>query len=105
MADGPVSVREKKFIRNPLLSRKQFILEVVHPGKANLSRTEIAAQLSKVCCGHVLPRVIENARLLTLAVLPLYLLEAQGVRREVHRPQGIPHTVRWRPIPWLRVHL
>jgi hypothetical protein len=48
MADGPVSVREKKFLRNPLLQRKQFVLEVTHPGKANLSRTELKAQLTKV---------------------------------------------------------
>jgi len=48
MADAPVSVRERKFIRNPLLSRKQFILEVMHPGKANLSRAELQAQVAKV---------------------------------------------------------
>ena len=48
MADAPVSVGERKFIRNPLLSRKQFILEVMHPGKANLSRAELQAQVAKV---------------------------------------------------------
>ena len=48
MADGPVSIRERKYIRNPLLQRRQFVVEVIHPGKANLSRSELAAQLSKV---------------------------------------------------------
>ena len=48
MSDAPVSVRERKFIRNPLLSRKQFILEVMHPGKANLSKAELQAQVAKV---------------------------------------------------------
>eukprot|EP00614_Pseudopedinella_elastica_P013844 CAMPEP_0172585636 /NCGR_PEP_ID=MMETSP1068-20121228/5040_1 /TAXON_ID=35684 /ORGANISM="Pseudopedinella elastica, Strain CCMP716" /LENGTH=171 /DNA_ID=CAMNT_0013380173 /DNA_START=168 /DNA_END=683 /DNA_ORIENTATION=- len=47
MADGPVSIRERKYIRNPLLQRRQFVVEVIHPGKANLSRSELAAQLSK----------------------------------------------------------
>eukprot|EP00615_Pteridomonas_danica_P013666 CAMPEP_0114333604 /NCGR_PEP_ID=MMETSP0101-20121206/3860_1 /TAXON_ID=38822 ORGANISM="Pteridomonas danica, Strain PT" /NCGR_SAMPLE_ID=MMETSP0101 /ASSEMBLY_ACC=CAM_ASM_000211 /LENGTH=137 /DNA_ID=CAMNT_0001464667 /DNA_START=107 /DNA_END=520 /DNA_ORIENTATION=+ len=47
MAEGPVSIRERKYIRNPLLNRRQFILEIIHPGKANLSRAEIAQQLMK----------------------------------------------------------
>jgi len=49
MADAaPVSIRERKYIRNPLLNRRQFVLEVTHPGKANLSRVELKAQLTKV---------------------------------------------------------
>lgn len=47
MADAPVSIRERKYIRNPLLSRRQFILEVIHPGKPNLSRKEMTEQLTK----------------------------------------------------------
>ena len=48
MADAPVSIRERKYIRNPLLGRRQFIVEVIHPGKANCSRAELKTLLSKV---------------------------------------------------------
>jgi small subunit ribosomal protein S24e len=48
MADTSVTIRERNYLRNPLLSRRQFVLEINHPGKANLSRTEIAALLTKV---------------------------------------------------------
>ena len=48
MADAPVSIRERKYIRNPLLNRRQFVLEIIHPGKANLSNKEMKDQLMKV---------------------------------------------------------
>merc|ERR1711974_446064 len=39
------------FMSNPLLSRRQFILDVIHPGKPNVSKVElrkILAQMYKV---------------------------------------------------------
>eukprot|EP01038_Epipyxis_sp_PR26KG_P009783 gene9783-13161_t len=41
----PVQIRTKKFIRNALLARKQFVVEVVHPGRANVSKTELQEKL------------------------------------------------------------
>ena len=38
-------VRTKKFMTNPLLARKQFTVEVLHPGAVCASRKEIAAKL------------------------------------------------------------
>jgi hypothetical protein len=33
-----VTLRTRKFMTNRLLSRKQFVLEVLHPGRANVSK-------------------------------------------------------------------
>ena len=33
-----VTLRTRKFMTNRLLARKQFVLEVIHPGRANLSK-------------------------------------------------------------------
>ena len=33
-----VTLRTRKFMTNRLLSRKQFVLEVIHPGRANVSK-------------------------------------------------------------------
>ncbi|KAE8767564.1 40S ribosomal protein S24-2 [Hordeum vulgare] len=43
-----VTLRTRKFMTNRLLARKQFVLEVIHPGRANLSKAELTEKLSKV---------------------------------------------------------
>ena len=40
MSDA-VTVRTRKFIRNVLLARRQMIVDIVHPGKANVPRSEL----------------------------------------------------------------
>ncbi|KAM3241385.1 hypothetical protein ACQJBY_054392 [Aegilops geniculata] len=35
-----VTLRTRKFMTNRLLSRKQFVLEVIHPGRANVSKAD-----------------------------------------------------------------
>ncbi|CAN1272067.1 40S ribosomal protein S24-2 [Linum perenne] len=35
--DG-ITIRTRKFMTNRLLSRKQFVIEVIHPGKANVPK-------------------------------------------------------------------
>mmetsp|Transcript_11093 Transcript_11093/g.15283 ORF Transcript_11093/g.15283 Transcript_11093/m.15283 type:complete len:139 (+) Transcript_11093:36-452(+) len=47
MSETPVTIRTRKFIRNPLLARKQFVIDVIHPGRANVSRTELAERIAK----------------------------------------------------------
>jgi hypothetical protein len=37
-AAAAVTLRTRKFMTNRLLSRKQFVLEVIHPGRANVSK-------------------------------------------------------------------
>ena len=50
MADSsaPVTVRTRKFITNRLLARRQFVVDVLHPGRANVSRTDLAEKLAGI---------------------------------------------------------
>ncbi|GMH45169.1 hypothetical protein BSKO_13126 [Bryopsis sp. KO-2023] len=48
MGDRPVTVRTRRAMRNKLLSRKQFVVEVNHPGKANVSKADLAEKLGQV---------------------------------------------------------
>jgi small subunit ribosomal protein S24e len=41
-------VRTRKFMTNRLLARKQFVIDVLHPGRANVSKAELKEKLSKV---------------------------------------------------------
>jgi len=43
----PVTVRTRKFIRNALLSRKQFIVDIIHPGRANVPKSELTEMIAK----------------------------------------------------------
>ena len=47
MADS-VTIRTRKFISNPLLQRKQFVVDVLHPNKANVSKTELREKVAKL---------------------------------------------------------
>jgi len=48
MSEDAVKLRARKFITNRLLQRKQFVLEVIHPGRPNVSKTELSEQLAKL---------------------------------------------------------
>uniref|UniRef100_A0A7S1UR43 40S ribosomal protein S24 n=1 Tax=Grammatophora oceanica TaxID=210454 RepID=A0A7S1UR43_9STRA len=41
MVDGAVVVKTRKFKRNPLLSRRQMIVDIIHPGRPNVPRSEL----------------------------------------------------------------
>ncbi len=43
---GEYTVRTKKFLSNPLLARKQFVIEIVHPGISTPSRHDIVEKLA-----------------------------------------------------------
>lgn len=47
MSENAVTIRTRKFIANPLLNRRQFIVDVHHPGRANVSKAELREKLSK----------------------------------------------------------
>ena len=47
-ADAPVTLRTRKFLTNRLLQRKQFVLDVLHPGRANVSKTELSEKLAGI---------------------------------------------------------
>merc|ERR1711955_125792 len=42
-----VTIRTRKFMSNRLLNRRQMIVDVLHPGKATVAKTEIREQLAK----------------------------------------------------------
>jgi len=47
MADsGTAIIRTRNFLTNRLLQRKQFVVEVIHPGRATVSKDEIREKLS-----------------------------------------------------------
>jgi len=46
--DKSVTLRTRKFITNRLLSRKQFVIDVIHQGKPVLSKVEVRERLSKL---------------------------------------------------------
>jgi small subunit ribosomal protein S24e len=48
MAERACTVRTRKFMTNRLLARKQFVIDVLHPGRANVSKAELKEKLSKV---------------------------------------------------------
>eukprot|EP00270_Netrium_digitus_P011999 TRINITY_DN385_c0_g1_i1.p1 TRINITY_DN385_c0_g1~~TRINITY_DN385_c0_g1_i1.p1 ORF type:complete len:220 (+),score=52.77 TRINITY_DN385_c0_g1_i1:124-783(+) len=45
------TVRTRKFMTNRLLQRKQFIIDVLHPGRPNVSKAEMKEKLSKAYDG------------------------------------------------------
>ncbi|CAA7410085.1 unnamed protein product [Spirodela intermedia] len=50
MADSKaaVTIRTRKFMTNRLLSRKQFVIDVLHPGRANVSKVELKEKLARM---------------------------------------------------------
>lgn len=41
-----VTIRTRKFIRNPLLGRRQFVIDVLHPGLAGVSKDDLREKLA-----------------------------------------------------------
>ncbi|KAH7110564.1 ribosomal protein L23/L15e core domain-containing protein [Dendryphion nanum] len=48
MADSQVTLRTRKFIRNPLLGRRQMVIDVLHPNRANVSKDELRGKLAEL---------------------------------------------------------
>jgi len=58
MSDAPVTIRTRKFITNRLLARRQMIVDVLHPGRANVSKKDLSekiGQLYKADATRVVP--------------------------------------------------
>jgi small subunit ribosomal protein S24e len=41
-------VRTRKFLTNRLLARRQFVVEILHPGRANVSKSDLSEKLASV---------------------------------------------------------
>ncbi|KAH9511078.1 ribosomal 40S subunit protein S24B [Dermatophagoides farinae] len=48
MVETPCTIRTRKFMTNRLLYRKQMIVDVIHPGRATVSKQEIRDKLAKI---------------------------------------------------------
>ncbi|KAH3861587.1 40S ribosomal protein S24-like [Dreissena polymorpha] len=48
MSEGTATIRTRKFMTNRLLCRKQMVVDVLHPGKATLQKTEIREKLARM---------------------------------------------------------
>ncbi|EJD03906.1 uncharacterized protein FOMMEDRAFT_19233 [Fomitiporia mediterranea MF3/22] len=55
---SPITLRTRKFITNRLLARRQMVVDVLHPGRPNVSKAELSeklAQLYKADKARVVP--------------------------------------------------
>ncbi|KJE96704.1 40S ribosomal protein S24 [Capsaspora owczarzaki ATCC 30864] len=49
MADSATAtIRTRQFLTNRLLSRKQMIVDIIHPGLANMSKKDVTEKLAKL---------------------------------------------------------
>ncbi|CAE8689036.1 unnamed protein product, partial [Polarella glacialis] len=46
------TIRTRKFKQNPLLGRKQFVLDIIHPGMANVSKKDLSEKLRSMYKVH-----------------------------------------------------
>eukprot|EP01135_Chromosphaera_perkinsii_P003348 Nk52_evm48s240 gene=Nk52_evmTU48s240 len=63
-SEGAATIRTRKFLTNRLLGRKQMVVDVFHPGKANVSKAELTEKIAKMYkseAGLVVPFGFRNA--------------------------------------------
>jgi small subunit ribosomal protein S24e len=48
MADAAATIRTRKFLTNRLLNRKQMVVDILHPGRATVPKTEVREKLAKL---------------------------------------------------------
>merc|ERR1711915_931918 len=48
MSDGTATIRTRKFLTNRLLQRKQMVVDIIHPGRANVPKTEVREKLARM---------------------------------------------------------
>jgi small subunit ribosomal protein S24e len=45
---APITLRTRKFMTNRLLARRQFVLDVLHPSRPNVSKEELSEKLASL---------------------------------------------------------
>merc|ERR1711893_161141 len=48
MIDGSVTIRTRKYMGNRLLCRRQMVVDVHHPNKASVAKTDVREKLAKM---------------------------------------------------------
>ena len=47
-SSAPVTIRTRKFITNRLLARRQFVVDILHPSRANVSKSELQEKIAAI---------------------------------------------------------
>ena len=47
-SQAPVTIRTRKFITNRLLARRQFVVDILHPSRANVSKAELSEKIAAI---------------------------------------------------------
>ena len=47
-SQAPVTIRTRKFITNRLLARRQFVVDILHPSRANVSKAELQEKIAAI---------------------------------------------------------
>ena len=45
---SPITIRTRKFITDRLLARRQMVVDVLHPARANVSKAELNEKLAQI---------------------------------------------------------
>ena len=45
---SPITIRTRKFVSNRLLNRRQMVVDVLHPNRANVAKSEIGEAIAKM---------------------------------------------------------
>ncbi|KAI1291817.1 40S ribosomal protein S24 [Halotydeus destructor] len=48
MSDSKFTIRTRKYMTNRLLARRQMIVDIIHPNRATVSKTEIRERLARM---------------------------------------------------------
>nr|AIU94821.1 60S ribosomal protein [Phragmatopoma lapidosa] len=48
MSEGVATIRTRRYLTNRLLNRKQMIVDVLHPGRATVPKTEVRQKLASM---------------------------------------------------------
>merc|ERR1712241_691250 len=48
MSEGTITVRTRKYMTNRLLARRQMVVDVLHPNRPSLAKTDIREKLAKM---------------------------------------------------------
>merc|ERR1712049_26007 len=48
MAEATATLRTRKFMTNKLLARKQMVVDVLHPGRATVPKTEVREKIARM---------------------------------------------------------
>ncbi|CAL5224192.1 g6834 [Coccomyxa viridis] len=48
MSEKSCTIRTRKFMKNKLLQRRQFVIDVLHPGRPNVPKAELKEKLGKM---------------------------------------------------------